>query len=65
MGHSYISVTINVHTNISLDNAEEELKRMDEFRKAQAEIEKKKDAIKKCARDRNIPKRDVYNEYIT
>jgi len=24
----------------------------------------KKDAIKKCALDRNIPKRDVYNEYI-
>ena len=30
--------------NISFDDAEEELKRMEEFRKAQAEIEKKNDA---------------------
>ena len=41
MGHSDISVTMNVHTHIGLDDAEEELKRMEEFRKAQAEIEKK------------------------
>lgn len=44
MGHSDISVTMNVYTHISFDDAEEELKRMEEFRKAQAEIEKKKDA---------------------
>jgi len=44
MGHSDISVTMNVYTHISFDNAEEELKRMEEFRKAQAEIEKKNDA---------------------
>ena len=31
-------------THISFDDAEEELKRMEEFRKAQAEIEKKNDA---------------------
>ena len=41
MGHSDISVTMNVYTHISFDDAEEELKRMEEFRKAQAEIEKK------------------------
>ena len=44
MGHSDISVTMNVYTHISFDDAEEELKRLEEFRKAQAEIEKKNDA---------------------
>lgn len=44
MGHSDISVTMNVYTHISFDDAEEELKRMEVFRKAQAEIEKKNDA---------------------
>ena len=44
MGHSDISVTMNVYTHISFDDAEEELKRMEEFRKAQAEIEQKNDA---------------------
>ena len=38
---SDISVTMNVYTHIGFDDAEEELKRMEEFRKAQAEIEKK------------------------
>jgi hypothetical protein len=38
------SVTMNVYTHIGFDDAEEELKRMEEFRKAQAEIEKKNDA---------------------
>ena len=32
MEHSDISVTINVYTNIGFDDAEEELKRMEEFR---------------------------------
>lgn len=40
MGHSDISVTMNVYTHISFDDAEEELQRMEEFRKAQAEVEK-------------------------
>lgn len=40
MGHSDISVTMNVYTHISFDDAEEELRRMEEFRKAQAELEK-------------------------
>lgn len=44
MGHSDISVTMKVYTHISFDDAEEELKRMEEFRKAPAEIEKKNDA---------------------
>lgn len=41
MGHSDISVTMNVYTHIGFDDAEEELKRMEEFRMAQAEVEKK------------------------
>ena len=41
MGHSDISVTMNVYTHIGFDDAEEELKRMEDFRKVQAEIEKK------------------------
>lgn len=41
---SDISVTMNVYTHVGLDDAEEELKRMEEFQKAQAEIEKKNDA---------------------
>lgn len=44
MGHSDISVTMNVYTHVNFDDAEEELRRMEEFRKAQAEIEKKSDA---------------------
>ena len=39
-----LSVTMNVYTHIGFDDAEEELKRMEEFRKAQAEVEKKNDA---------------------
>ena len=41
LGHSDISVTMNVYTHIGFDDAEEELKRMEEFRKAQAEVVKK------------------------
>ena len=43
MGHSDISVTMNVYTHIGFDDAEEELKRMEEFRKAQAEVGQKKE----------------------
>ena len=43
MGHSDISVTMNVYTHIGFDDAEEELKRMEEFRKAKAEVEQKKE----------------------
>ena len=46
MGHSDISVTMNVYTHIGFDDAEEELKRMEEFRKAQAEVEQKKEKPK-------------------
>jgi len=43
MGHSDISVTMNVYTHIGFDDAEEGLKRMEEFRKAQAKVEQKKE----------------------
>ena len=43
MRHSDINVTTNVYTHIGFDDAEEELKRMEEFRKAQAEVEKQKE----------------------
>ena len=43
MGHSDISVTMNVYTHISFDDAEEELKRVEDFKKAQAEVEQKKE----------------------
>ncbi len=43
MGHSDISVTMNVYTHIGFDDAEEELRKMEEFRKAQAELEKQKE----------------------
>lgn len=41
MGHSDISVIMNVYTHIGFDDTEEELKLIEEFRKAQAEVEKK------------------------
>lgn len=44
MGHSDISVTMNVYTHIGLDDAEKELRRMEAFQKAQVEIEKKNGA---------------------
>ena len=52
MGHSDISVTMNVYTHIGFNDAEEELKRMEEFRKAQAEVEQKKEnrCHRKCLR---------------
>lgn len=43
IGHSDISVTMNVYTHIGFDDAEEELKRIEEFRRAQAEVEQKKE----------------------
>jgi hypothetical protein len=45
MGHSDISVIMNVYTHIGFDDAEEELKRMEEFRRAQAEVEKKNEKM--------------------
>lgn len=42
-GHSDISLTMNMYTHIGFYDAEEELKRMEEFRKAQAEVEQKKE----------------------
>ena len=44
VGYTFlICITRTVYIHISLDDAEEELKRMEAFRKAQAEIEKKDD----------------------
>ena len=43
IGYSDISVTMNVCTHIRFDDAEEELKQMEEVRKAQAEVEQKKE----------------------
>ena len=40
---SDISVAMNVYTHIGFDDAKEELKRMEEFKKAQAEVEQKKE----------------------
>ncbi len=40
-GTMNISIIMNLYTHISFDDAEEELKRIEEFGKAPAEIEKK------------------------
>ena len=40
-GKRKIPITEDVDTHISFDDDEEELKRMEEFRKAQTEVEKK------------------------
>ena len=44
MGHSDISVTMNVYTHIGFDKVEKERRQIGEFKKAQDEIEKKNDA---------------------
>lgn len=43
MGHSDISVKMNVYTHVNFDDAEEEIKRMESFRLAQKEIDDKND----------------------
>ena len=40
MGHSDISVTMNVYTHIGFDDAEEELKRMEDLQSARKELER-------------------------
>lgn len=45
MGNSDISITMNVYMHMGFDDAEEELRRMEEFRKAQEEIKKEKRKI--------------------
>ena len=55
MGHSDISVTMNVYTHIGFDDAEEELKRMEEFRKAQEEMRNR--CHRRCSRQFNIENR--------
>ena len=39
MGHSDISATMNVYTHIGFDDAEEELKRMEDLQNARKELE--------------------------
>ncbi len=56
MGHSDISVTMNVYTHIGFDDAEEELKRMEEFRRHRRRLKKTmpKRYRRKCLRQFNI-----------
>lgn len=41
MGHSDIGVTMNTYTHLRLEDAKDEMIRMEEFQKARAEIEQK------------------------
>lgn len=40
MGHSDIAVTLNVYTHIGLDDATEELRKLEEMENARSELEK-------------------------
>jgi integrase len=40
MGHSDIGVTLNIYTHLGLEDAAAELKRLEDLKKAQAEMEK-------------------------
>lgn len=40
MGHSEIGVTMNVYTHLGLEDATEELRRVEDLNKARAELEK-------------------------
>ena len=44
MGHSDISVTINTYTHIRFGDAEEVLRRLEDFRKALSEVERQNGA---------------------
>ena len=41
MGHSDITVTMNVYTHVGLEDAEDELRKMEEFQKVQSEVAKR------------------------
>lgn len=43
MGHSDIAVTLNVYTHIGLDDATEELRKLEEMENARRELEKGQD----------------------
>ena len=45
MGHSDISVTMNTYTRIKFDDAAEELRRLEDFRKAQSEVERQNGTV--------------------
>ena len=40
MGHSNISVTMNVYTHLGFDDAKDEMVRLEEFNAAKKEVEK-------------------------
>ena len=40
MGHSNIGVTLNTYTHLSLEDAEDELKRLEDLQNAQKELER-------------------------
>lgn len=40
MGHSDIGVTLNTYTHLGLEDAEDELKRMEELEKARQELDR-------------------------
>lgn len=43
MGHSDIGVTLNTYTHLGLEDATDELKRMEELERARKELERPKD----------------------
>jgi len=43
MGHSDIGVTLNTYTHLGLENAADELRRMEELENARKELEKNKE----------------------
>ena len=43
MGHSDIGVTLNTYTHLGLENAADELRRMEEMGNARKELEKNKE----------------------
>ena len=51
MGHSDISVTMNVYTHIGFDDAEEELKRMEDLQNARKELEQTRGGEAGVAKD--------------
>ena len=51
MGHSDISVTMNVYTHIGFDDAEEELKLMEDLQNARKELEQTRGGEAGVAKD--------------
>ena len=49
MGHSDIGVTLNTYTHLGLDDAAEELKRMEKLEMARKEMDREEKLMKKNA----------------